>query len=57
MEDIVDIAVEAGGFKTFVSAVKAVGLVELLKVKGHSPFLCQMMVLLHCFPQAQSMIY
>jgi uncharacterized protein YegP (UPF0339 family)/uncharacterized surface protein with fasciclin (FAS1) repeats len=34
MEDIVDIAVEAGGFKTFVAAVKAVGLVELLKDKG-----------------------
>jgi len=34
MEDIVDIAVEAGGFKTFVKAVKAVGLVELLKGKG-----------------------
>jgi len=34
MEDIVDIAVEAGGFKTFVTAVKAVGLVELLKDKG-----------------------
>ena len=34
MEDIVDIAVEAGGFKTFVTAVKAVGLVELLKGKG-----------------------
>jgi uncharacterized surface protein with fasciclin (FAS1) repeats/uncharacterized protein YegP (UPF0339 family) len=33
MEDIVDIAVEAGGFKTFVSAVKAAGLVELLKDK------------------------
>ena len=34
MEDIVDIAVEAGGFKTFVTAVRAVGLVELLKDKG-----------------------
>ena len=34
MEDIVDIAVEAGGFKTFVAAVKAVGLVEILKGKG-----------------------
>jgi uncharacterized protein YegP (UPF0339 family)/uncharacterized surface protein with fasciclin (FAS1) repeats len=34
MEDIVDIAVEAGGFKTFVTAVRAVGLVELLKGKG-----------------------
>ncbi len=36
MEDIVDIAVEAGGFKTFVAAVKAVGLVEILK--GQGPF-------------------
>ncbi len=36
MEDIVDIAVEAGGFKTFVAAVKAVGLVEILK--GEGPF-------------------
>src|SRR5208283_4142565 len=34
MEDIVDIAVEAGGFKTFVVAVKTVGLVEILKGKG-----------------------
>jgi uncharacterized protein YegP (UPF0339 family)/uncharacterized surface protein with fasciclin (FAS1) repeats len=34
MEDIIDIAVEAGGFKTFVTAAKAVGLVELLKDKG-----------------------
>jgi uncharacterized protein YegP (UPF0339 family)/uncharacterized surface protein with fasciclin (FAS1) repeats len=34
MEDIVDIAVEAGGFKTFVAAVKAAGLVEILKDKG-----------------------
>ena len=34
MEDIVDIAVEAGGFKTFVAAVKAVELVEILKGKG-----------------------
>ena len=34
MEDIVDIAVEAGGFKTFVAAVKTVGLVEILKGKG-----------------------
>ena len=34
MEDIVDIAVEAGGFKSFVTAVKAAGLVELLKDKG-----------------------
>jgi uncharacterized surface protein with fasciclin (FAS1) repeats/uncharacterized protein YegP (UPF0339 family) len=34
MEDIVNIAVEAGGFKTFVAAVQAVGLVEILKGKG-----------------------
>ena len=34
MEDIVNIAVEAGGFKTFVTAVKAAGLVEILKDKG-----------------------
>jgi len=34
MEDIVDIAVEAGGFKTFVQAANAVGLVEVLKGKG-----------------------
>jgi len=34
MEDIVDIAVEAGGFKTFVQAAKTVGLVEVLKGKG-----------------------
>jgi uncharacterized surface protein with fasciclin (FAS1) repeats/uncharacterized protein YegP (UPF0339 family) len=36
MEDIVDIAVAAGGFKTFVTAVKAAGLVETLK--GPGPF-------------------
>lgn len=34
MEDIVNIAIEAGGFKTFVAAVKATGLVETLKGKG-----------------------
>jgi len=34
MEDIVNIVVEAGGFKTFVAAAKAVGLVELMKDKG-----------------------
>jgi uncharacterized protein YegP (UPF0339 family)/uncharacterized surface protein with fasciclin (FAS1) repeats len=34
MEDIVNIAVEAGGFKTFVAAVQAAGLVEILKGKG-----------------------
>lgn len=35
-EDIVDIAVAAGGFKTFMSALKAAGLVETLK--GPGPF-------------------
>jgi uncharacterized protein YegP (UPF0339 family)/uncharacterized surface protein with fasciclin (FAS1) repeats len=35
-EDIVDIAVAAGGFKTFITAVKAAGLVETLK--GQGPF-------------------
>jgi uncharacterized protein YegP (UPF0339 family) len=34
MADIFDIAVEAGGFKTFVAAVQATGLVETLKQKG-----------------------
>jgi uncharacterized protein YegP (UPF0339 family)/uncharacterized surface protein with fasciclin (FAS1) repeats len=34
MADIFDIAVEAGGFTTFVAAVKAAGLVETLKGKG-----------------------
>jgi uncharacterized protein YegP (UPF0339 family)/uncharacterized surface protein with fasciclin (FAS1) repeats len=34
VEDIVDIAVAAGGFKTFVSAVKTAGLVETLKNQG-----------------------
>ena len=34
MADIVDIAVEAGGFTTFVAAVQAAGLVETLKGKG-----------------------
>jgi len=34
MADIFDIAVEAGGFKTFVAAVQAAGLVETLKGKG-----------------------
>jgi uncharacterized surface protein with fasciclin (FAS1) repeats/uncharacterized protein YegP (UPF0339 family) len=34
MADIVDIAVEAGGFKTLVAAVQAAGLVETLKGKG-----------------------
>ena len=36
MEDIVDIAVAAGGFKTFIAAIKAAGLVETLK--GPGPF-------------------
>ena len=35
-EDIVDIAVAAGGFKTFIAALKAAGLVETLK--GPGPF-------------------
>jgi uncharacterized surface protein with fasciclin (FAS1) repeats len=34
MEDIINIVVEAGGFKTFVTAAKAVGLAELMKDKG-----------------------
>ena len=34
MADIVDTAVEAGSFKTLVTAVKAAGLVETLKSKG-----------------------
>jgi len=34
MADILDIAVEAGGFKTFVAAVRAAGLVKTLKGKG-----------------------
>jgi uncharacterized surface protein with fasciclin (FAS1) repeats/uncharacterized protein YegP (UPF0339 family) len=34
MADIVDIAVEAGGFETLVAAVQAAGLVETLKGKG-----------------------
>jgi len=34
MADVVDIAVEAGGFTTFVAAVQAAGLVETLKGKG-----------------------
>jgi uncharacterized surface protein with fasciclin (FAS1) repeats/uncharacterized protein YegP (UPF0339 family) len=34
MADIVDIAVEAGRFKTLVAAVQAAGLVETLKGKG-----------------------
>ncbi|MFO0905107.1 MAG: fasciclin domain-containing protein [Pirellulales bacterium] len=33
-KDIVDVAVEAGSFKTLVTAVKAAGLVETLKGKG-----------------------
>ena len=36
MEDIVDIAVAAGGFKTFLAAMKAAGLAETLK--GPGPF-------------------
>jgi uncharacterized protein YegP (UPF0339 family) len=36
MEDIVEIAVAAGGFKTFVKAVQAAGLAETLK--GPGPF-------------------
>jgi uncharacterized surface protein with fasciclin (FAS1) repeats/uncharacterized protein YegP (UPF0339 family) len=36
MEDIVEIAIAAGGFKTFITAVKAAGLVETLK--GPGPF-------------------
>ena len=35
-KDIVDTAVEAGSFKTLVTAVKAAGLVETLK--GDGPF-------------------
>jgi len=34
MEDIIDIAVAAGSFKTLVAAVQAAGLVETLKGKG-----------------------
>ena len=34
MADIIDIAVEAGGFETLVAAVQAAGLVETLKGKG-----------------------
>jgi uncharacterized surface protein with fasciclin (FAS1) repeats/uncharacterized protein YegP (UPF0339 family) len=34
MADIIDIAVAAGGFKTFVAAVQTAGLVETLKSKG-----------------------
>jgi uncharacterized protein YegP (UPF0339 family)/uncharacterized surface protein with fasciclin (FAS1) repeats len=34
MADIFDIAVEAGGFTTFVAAVQAAGLVQTLKGKG-----------------------
>lgn len=34
MEDVVNIVVEAGGFKTFVATVQAVGLVEIMKGKG-----------------------
>ena len=34
MADIVDIAIEAGGFTTFVAAVEAAGLVQTLKGKG-----------------------
>lgn len=36
MKDIVDVAVEAGSFKTLVAAVQAAGLVEALK--GDGPF-------------------
>ncbi|MEM0121676.1 MAG: fasciclin domain-containing protein [Thermoprotei archaeon] len=36
MKDIVDTAVEAGSFKTLVTAVRAAGLVEALK--GQGPF-------------------
>jgi len=36
MGDIVDTAVDAGSFKTLVSAVQAAGLVETLK--GTGPF-------------------
>jgi uncharacterized surface protein with fasciclin (FAS1) repeats len=35
-KDIVDTAVEAGSFKTLVTAVKAAGLVDTLK--GEGPF-------------------
>jgi uncharacterized surface protein with fasciclin (FAS1) repeats len=35
-KDIVDVAVEAGSFKTLVAAVKAAGLVDVLK--GEGPF-------------------
>jgi uncharacterized surface protein with fasciclin (FAS1) repeats len=34
MADVIDIAIEAGGFKTFVAAVQAAGLDETLKGKG-----------------------
>ncbi len=36
MKDIVDIAVAAGGFKTFIAAIQAAGLAETLK--GPGPF-------------------
>jgi len=38
-QDIVDTAVAAGSFQTLTTALKAAGLVETLKGKGHSPFL------------------
>ena len=34
MANIIDVAVAAGGFKTFVAAVQAAGLVDTLEGKG-----------------------
>jgi hypothetical protein len=51
MKDIVDTAVAAGAFSTLVTAVKAAGLVDTLKVQD--PLLCshQLMKHLQSYPQ------
>ena len=57
MADIVDTAVAAGTFKTLVTAVKAAGLVDTLKSKGHSQFLHLLMMLSQNYPREQLKVY
>ena len=48
-KDIVDTAVDAGSFKTLVTAVQKAGLVDTLKGEGHLPCSHQLMKPLQIF--------
>lgn len=56
-KDIVDIASEDGRFKTLVTALKASGLVDTVKVKAHLQYLHLRMMPLQSFHKIQSMIF